>query len=112
MKEKCVILWTTGDKGTSMNMVLMYAKNAMLRGWWSQVELVIWGASAMLVANDEDIQKEVEVCAEAGVEFRACQACARNYGVYDLLLNLNIKVVSYGPILTQYLKDEQTIITV
>lgn len=112
MQDKLVIVWTTGDKGTSMNMVLMYAKNALLQGWWKHVELVMWGASTKLVSEDKEVRDELEQCRTAGVVLRACQACARKYNVYDLLVDFGIDVVSYGPILTKYIKEGQKLITI
>lgn len=111
MDDKVVIVWTTGEKGTAMNMVLMYAKNAKFRAWWKEVELVIWGASTKLFMDDEDIRKELKECQKVGVVIRACQACARNYGSYDLLVDFGIEVVSFGPILTKYIKDGQKMVT-
>ena len=93
-------------------MVMMYAKNAMIRGWWKQVELVIWGASVTLFLEDEEIRNELKECQKVGVNIRACIACARRYNAVDLLQEFGIEVLSYGPILTQYLKDNQKMITI
>jgi hypothetical protein len=106
MKQKLAVLWTNADKMTSLHMVLMYTKNSKLRGWWNDIELIIWGATAKLVVEDLDVQKEVLAAKEAGVKIGACQACARNLGVYDLLVDLGFDVKSYGPVLTEYLNDE------
>ena len=38
------ILWTNADPLTSHNMVVMYATNAILRQWWDEVTVIIWGA--------------------------------------------------------------------
>lgn len=107
MKQKLALLWTNADKLTSLNMVLMYAKNSKLRGWWEEVELIIWGATAKLVVEDFDIQREVLATRDAGVKIGACQACARNLGVYDSLIELGFDVKSYGPVLTEYLNNDE-----
>lgn len=44
------ILWTNADLHTSQFMVMMYARNSMLRGWWDHVTVIIWGATAKLIS--------------------------------------------------------------
>ena len=39
------ILWTNADPDTSEHMVMMYATNGLLRGWWDQITVIIWGAT-------------------------------------------------------------------
>ena len=41
--DKLVILWTTDNRETIFNMLSMYAINSKNRGWWNNVEVIIWG---------------------------------------------------------------------
>ena len=106
MSKSLVIIWTNPNKGTGLNMVLMYAKNSLLKKWWDEVEVCVWGEVDKLVTEDEDIKKEIKECQKVGVKMSACQACARNYGVYDQLVELGYNVLSYGPVLTDLLQDK------
>lgn len=110
--NKLTIIWTNPSKGTALNMVFMYAKNSILRGWWKEVEVCVWGETDKLATEDNDIKNEVKACQEVGVKFSACQACARNYGVYDELIELGYNVISYGPVLTDLIKNKENFIIV
>ena len=70
----------------------MYTLNAKKRGWIDVVHLVIWGPSAKLLVENEELQNEVKAMQEAGVVVEACVACANNYGVADELRALDIDV--------------------
>lgn len=112
MDSKLNILWTTGDVSTAMNMVLMYAKNSLLKGWWQHVTVIIWGASAQLVAENEIVQEEIKVAQHVGVEFSACIACARRLGVIEKLEGMGVEVIPWGEPLTELLKDGAHLITI
>jgi hypothetical protein len=51
------ILWTNADPITSEKMVFMYTINSLIHGWWENVTLIIWGATAKLVSEDTAIKK-------------------------------------------------------
>ena len=112
MEKTLNILWTTGDPRTAQSMVLMYAKNSMLRQWWDHVNVIIWGASAKLVAEDETIQTEIELSKHAGVTFTSCIACAVQQGVVDKFNTLGIEMKPWGEPLTELIQSGQHLITV
>jgi hypothetical protein len=107
-----VVVWITGDREAALNMALMYAKNSRLKGWWDRVRLVVWGPSARLLAEDAELQAEVEDCQAAGVELLACKACADRYDVAPALTALGAQVIFMGEPLTQYLKQGWKVLTV
>jgi hypothetical protein len=84
----------------------------MLRGWWEEVTVCIWGAPTKLVSEDKEIQEYIKKAQEAGVKFEACIACARELGVIEDLENLGIKVFSWGPELTDRLKNDDKLLTI
>lgn len=55
------LLWTNADILTSENMVMMYTTNSMLQKWWDNVTVIIWGATAKLVA-ESDLWRSQEQC--------------------------------------------------
>jgi hypothetical protein len=109
--NKLLIVWTSGDKGVAQNMVFMYAKNAMLEGWWDEVTLLLWGPSAPLFAFDTDLQNEMKNVKDAGVRVVACKRCALNYGVEQKLLDLGLEVFFAGEFLTEWIKSGDHYIT-
>ena len=109
--DNLLLLWTSGDREVATRMVFMYAKNSRLKGWWTRVKLVVWGPSAQLLANDQEIQKGLEELKTVGVEVQAYRACADSYGVTDRLKSLGVEVIYMGEPLTQMLKKGWTCLT-
>lgn len=109
--DTLVIIWTSRDREVAKNMVFMYAKNSRLKGWWPNVRLLVWGPSAPLIAEDAELQAELEELKQAGVELLACRACAENYGLAPRLEELGIKVIYTGQPLTEYLQAGLTVLT-
>ncbi len=110
--EHLYILWTNADILTSDKMVMMYATNAMLSKWWEAVTVIIWGATAKLVAENEQIQTRILLAQQAGVKFSACKACTDQLGTSEKLTDLGIEVVYWGVSLTEILKSGKKLITI
>lgn len=111
-KDELLVLWTSDDKEVARQMVLLYSENAQRQGWWDEVTVLIWGSSAMLAANDEQIQAHIEKLQDAGVRVIACKACARNLGVAEELEQLNIDVFYTGELLTDWLQSSRKVLSV
>jgi len=109
--EKINILWTTTNRDTITNMIKMYAMNAQPKGWWDEVNVIIWGASAKLIHESVEVQAEVRDMIEHGVHVEACQACAEKYGAVDLLKALGAEVKFMGQPLTEYIKKGEPLLT-
>jgi hypothetical protein len=112
MEDHLYILWTNADVITSEKMVFMYARNSILHQWWSEVTVIIWGATAKLVAETEAVQNEIAILKNVGVQVSACIACAEQLGVKEQLQNLGIEVKPWGEPLTEILKENRKLITV
>ena len=112
MKKHLYILWTNADKVTSENMVMMYARNSMLKGWWDRVTVIVWGATQLLICNDDDIQSAVLDAQEAGVFFSACIACANKLGTAKKLMEMGIEVISWGEKLTNLIQSDEKVLSI
>ncbi len=110
--KKLVVLWTSGEKITAMNMVMLYCLNSKLKGWWDEVTLLVWGASTGLLAEDGEIQTYLSTLQEAGVEVIACKKCAENLGAAEKLENLDVKVFYTGQYLTEKIQSGHKILSV
>lgn len=110
-EEELVILWTSGDKEVALNMVFMYALNSRLNGWWASIRLIIWGPSARLASEDEEIQDKIKEIIREGVIVDACKTCADNYGVSEQLEELGVSVRRMGEPLTDFIKEGRRILT-
>jgi hypothetical protein len=114
MKEpdRINILWTTGDKTTALTMLAVYVLNAKSRGWWKEINVIIWGASAKLVAEDTQVQTEVLEMMQAGITVEACRDCSDVCGVTGTLERLGINVRFMGIPLTDYIKSGETVLAI
>lgn len=112
MDKNLHILWTNADPITSHHMVMMYATNSMLNGWWDNVKVIIWGAPAKYVVEDADIKERINIARHAGVEFSACISCANNLGITKDLEALDIEVIRWGEKLSNLLQNNEHVITV
>ncbi|HTX70795.1 MAG TPA: DsrE family protein [Thermoleophilia bacterium] len=106
------ILWTNADPLTAEKMVFMYAGNALRRGWWRRVTIIIWGSTAALIASDAAIRSQIEALRATGVEFSACRACAEELGVTAELEALGIEAIYWGEPLTELLRSGVALLTV
>ena len=110
--EKLYLLWTNDNYVTAEKMVFMYAINSLSQGWWQQVTIIIWGATAKLVSENDKIQQLIKRAQAAGVHISACRACAEQLNVIDSLGKLNIELIHWGAPLTQILKNREALLTV
>lgn len=110
-KTHLYVLWTSDNPVTAEKMVFMYTINSLIHGWWENVTLIIWGAPAVLVSQDETIQNLIKDALDAGVHITACKACADQLGVTQVLENLNIEVKYWGIPLTEILTNDETLLT-
>ena len=109
-KRSLVVLWTSGDREVALKMVFMYTLNAKLKGWWEEVIFIVWGPSAKLLSQDEELQEKIEQMREAGVVLEACKACADLYGVSSDLEGMGIEVKYMGVPLSNYLKEDRAVL--
>lgn len=112
MQKEAKILWTTDNKETATNMVLLYAHNAKLKGWMDEVTVLVWGASQKLVSEDKEIQEKIKAMIKDGVKVVACLKCADNMEITEGLNACNIDVFYTGELLTQWIQSGDTIISV
>jgi len=111
-KTHLYLLWTNDDFLTAEKMVFMYTINSLKHGWWEKVTLIVWGATAKLVADDARVQKMIKQAKEAGVHVTACKACADQLGVTGTLAELGIEVIYWGVPLTDILKNDEKLLTI
>ena len=112
MNDKLNILWTTDNKDTIFNMLAMYTLNSKKRGWWQEVNVILWGASVKLAAQDTQIQTEILEMLQTGVTVEACQDCCERFGVKPVIEKLGVTVRYMGAPLTEYLKNGEKVLTI
>ena len=106
------VLWTNDNPVTAENMVFMYSVNSMIHGWWENVTIIVWGATATLISNNAGIQSQIRNALSKGVHIIACKACAEQLNVTETLENLGIEVKYTGELLTEIIKSKKHMITI
>jgi len=108
-KDKLVVVWTSGDKEVAMKMVFMYTYNAKKYGWWKDITLLVWGPSAKLLTEDNELQDYVKNMKEEGIHLLACKGCADQYGISEKLEEIGVTVRYTGVDLTNFIKERHVI---
>jgi hypothetical protein len=108
--QLCVV-WSSGDPGVAKNVCFMYTHAAQRNGWFGNVHLVVWGPSAKLLAENEELQANINAMQKSGVVVEACVACANNYDVADELRARDIDVKPMGVPLSDRLKGSWKVLT-
>ena len=106
------VLWTSDNVITAEKMVFMYTINALKNKWWDEVTIIIWGASAKLVEENVAIQAKVKDAVDAGINMKACRACADQIGATEVLESLQVEVKYFGAPLSNILQSGEHIITI
>jgi hypothetical protein len=109
--NELLVVWTSGDREVALKMVFMYTANAKKHGWWEEVNLLVWGPSQKLLAEDEDLQGELAEMLDLGVWVGACKACADSYPVTEELEQLGVEVFYSGEFLTDWIRSEGSVVT-
>jgi hypothetical protein len=110
--NKLTILWTNADPLTAEMMVFMYAKASLAHKWWESVEIIVWGATAKLVAENKHIQEKLLDIKAKGVEVVFCIACATELRVVDDIKALGFELKPMGLPLTEVLRTNGKLLTV
>ena len=106
MKNKLLIVWSSGEVEVAKKLVLLYGSVMLPRGYWDEATIMIWGPSAQLLAEDEELQEQFKVVRDTGVKFNACVVCTDDYGVSDKLKELGVKLIHTGEMLTEALQSD------
>jgi hypothetical protein len=112
MSKKAKILWTTDNKETALHMVCLYAHNALLKGWMDEVEVLVWGSSQRLIAEDAQVSAKVEAMIKDGVKVIACLKCADTMEITAPLQSCGIDVHYTGELLSSWINSGETVISV
>ncbi|MDX1295063.1 MAG: DsrE family protein [Sulfurimonadaceae bacterium] len=109
--DKLLIVWTSGDPEVAKKMVLLYGSVILPRGYWDEAHLMVWGPSAKLLAENEEVQEMLRTVVDTGVKASVCVVCSDDYGVTEQLAALGIEPMHTGELLTEALKSDWKVIT-
>lgn len=111
MRNKLLIVWSSKDEEVANKLVLLYSSVMLPRGYWDEATIMIWGPSAKLLAQSEELQEKVKAIMQTGVKFNACVVCSDDYGVSEQLSSLGVELTHTGEMLTNALQSDWKVIT-
>lgn len=112
MKNRLLIVWSSGEIEVAQKLILLYGSVMLPRSYWDEATIMVWGPSVKLLAQSEELQKQVRIVQSTGVGFNACVVCSDDYGVSEELKSLDIDLIHTGEMLTEALQsDEIKVIT-
>ena len=88
MSSKLLVIVATSDKEKAQT-ALMYAKNAMKRGWLDDVKVVYFGPSEKMIVEDPILSDQAQDIAEAGGSI-ACKYISDRDGVSEKIEKLGV----------------------
>jgi len=103
--KKLLVVWKSNQDTDIHNFVIPYCYNAKTKAWFSDVELLIWGASQERLLEDKIIQQRVANLVKNEIKVYACKMCADNVGVTEILISLGVNVMYTGVYLSEKLQD-------
>ena len=106
IKNKLLIVWSSGEKEVAKKLILLYGSVMLPRSYWDEATIMIWGPSVKLLAHDKELQEQLKIVQDTGVIFNACIVCSDEYGVSDKLKDLDIELTHTGEMLTQALQSD------
>jgi hypothetical protein len=109
--SRLAVVWSSGDPEVAHRVCFMYTHAAKQAKWFDEVQLIVWGPSARLLAGDKDLQAKAKSMIADGVDVKACVVCADSYGVSDRLREMGIEVKGMGEPLTNLLKGDWEVLT-
>ncbi len=108
MKNKLLIIWSSGEKEVAKKLVLLYGSVMLPRAYWDEATIMVWGPSSKLLAEDKELQEQVKVAQKTGVKFSTCVVCTDDYGITDELKVLGVEPIHTGAMLTEALQSYDT----
>jgi hypothetical protein len=102
MTDKVVVIIATGDKDKALT-GLMYAKNALKRGWLEDVKVVYFGPSERLMVEDADVASAAIEAASLGGAY-ACKAISDRENISEKIDDMGVSVEYVGSIISDYIK--------
>lgn len=111
MKNRLLIVWSSGDIEVAHKLVLLYGSVILPRAYWDEATIMIWGPSAKLLASNKELQEKVKAIKQTGVHFNCCVVCSDEYGVSPILEDLGVELTHTGEMLTNALQNDWKVIT-
>ena len=109
--DELYVLWTSGELDVAMKVVLRYIENVLTKETWKEIDLLIWGPSVKLAAEDDSVKVKLENLMKKGLKAEACIVCAEEYGVSDTLKSMGVRLEMTADTVTEIIKKQKPLIS-
>ena len=92
--SKLLVIIATGDKEKALT-GLMYARNAIVKKWMEEVQVIFFGPSEQLLATDEEVASEVMSIASETTPL-ACKVISDKEGISQALESRGVRIEYVG----------------
>lgn len=106
MSSKLLVILASGEKETVLT-GLMYARNAIKRGWMEDVQVVFFGPSEKLMVEDAQVSDAAKEMVEM-TNCRACKAISDREDISGKVEELGVKVEYVGSVISDLIKEGYT----
>ena len=103
MSSKLLIILATGEKQKALT-GLMYANNAIKRGWMDSVQIVFFGPTQQLIVQDDEVASAFNEISTS-IQPVACKAISDRDGFSSDLEKLGFQVEYVGSIISNLINE-------
>lgn len=112
MKNELLILWTSDNRDTFENLLYTYVSEAVSEGWFDEVTIISWGASQIMLSEDNLVKEKIKMLSKQGVKVIACKKSYENMYVEKKLAEIDIEMIYAGEFLSDWLKSGKPTLTI
>jgi len=105
--SKLLVVWKSDDYRNVDFFISPFALNSKKHEWFTDVEVLIWGASSDYCKVNKSAQNTIKQMVELGIEVRACKFCADKVFATEKLESLGVTVMYTGVYLSEKMKDPE-----
>lgn len=100
------VLWKSNNIIDIENLIFPYVTNSKTQKWFSDVTLLIWGASTEFILKNKNLQERIKTLKETGINIYACKYCSDQLNATEVLEACGVTVIYTGELLSDHLKEE------
>ena len=105
--KKLLIVWKSENEVDISKFIVPFAYNSKPQTWFTDVEVLIWGNSQLVVKDTPKYQEYVKTLVHNEIAVYACKMCADDTGSTEVLESLGVNVMYTGVYLAEKLNSSE-----
>ncbi len=103
--KKLLVVWKSDNEIDISKFIVPFSYNSKAQNWFTDVEVLIWGYSQVVVRDTNKYQEYVKTLIHNEVNVYACKMCADDTMSTELLESLGVNVMYTGNYLAEKLNS-------